>query len=482
VPGYRRYPALSLSQHAPPVSPPIGGITASFGAPVEESTWRWDFTGTIRAQLALGVAKPIRSGSSGLAFHIPPRQAQNQLLQGVGTTLNFVYGNAYAEAHVTWGKTLVGKEYTGFYQPGGFGAQGIGGTGIGDAYVHFTLPELGGVNLTVDAGAMQDNFAGAGQYVWGKWNILVGTRGVGEAVRGTWLADPDWEIGFGQAFKSMRQIAENTPRNGAYAWFERGNPSYVHDYHASVTYMNEYQLRLHFASAFAPDLRSKPAASGTVDNPFTPGFHARADGRVDIYAADAHWYSQYYGHLGTAYAYYDLHNETGSGPVQDALWWTTNWGPYNNAVYGLTQDPNGEAMANLIEYNISVNRAIQQDLYDPNSSDLRLNFASYYAWVVKSRVPARKNAGQVALVAWADYAIIRWFGVGAQWEYQNPDSTVDGDEFQNIQGQLTFRSDWSSPDTVDLRYRHYFRSARTLINSNAPPDNDVVELIAQVTW
>jgi hypothetical protein len=139
-------------------------------------------------------------------------------------------------------------------------------------------------------------------------------------------------------------------------------------------------------------------------------------------------------------------------------------------------------MAAMGEYDISIKRAIEQDDFDPNSSDLIVHFAAWHAWVTQTRVETRRDAKQVWLIARAEYNIIPWFGVTGQWEYQNPLTTVSGDEFHNLQGSLIFRSDWASPDTVDLRYRHYFRSARTLINPAAPPDNDVFELIAEVAW
>jgi hypothetical protein len=47
---------------------------------------------------------------------------------------------------------------------------------------------------------------------------------------------------------------------------------------------------------------------------------------------------------------------------------------------------------------------------------------------------------------------------------------------------VTFRSDWDSPDVIDLTYKYYHRPEGFVINPNAPDIKHVIELNASVTW
>jgi hypothetical protein len=481
VPGYKRFASLGLSPHATKQRTSMaGGITPAFGAPTDPGSFRFDFNGSLYARFQFGVGERVRDGGGSIGFHIPPRETNTYVNQGAGATLNFRYASPYVEAFVGYSSGLTGKTYTGQYQP-------PTRSGINQAYANFILPELGDWIAQIRIGGFTDSYGGAGRWGWGIFGPLVSVKGYGERLSGSYELNTDWEFEFGQGFAGLPAKDEAFPR-GAYVgdWNAAGLAAFVHHYHLGMIYDATYTLRAHYVSAFAAETRTSLAWTQGEEGQGGPSSIAldldappAKDGSYDIYIAEGHIEHEYYGHLGLATSYNKVTNGT---PVRSGIWWDFGWTNGAEAISGMIGAPTGAVGVVSAEYNLSLRSAIDQDFYDPEASDLRLNVAVHNYWVAETENLEQKDLERVYYAAELEYRWLKWLSASLTWRYNNPDTRVETDNEWFLSPSLTFRSDWDSADRITLSYRKYFRPDTFVDNPNMPVDPHVFELYATVSW
>jgi hypothetical protein len=468
LPGYKTWPSMGLSPYAPPTPRALGGITPSFGAPIDPGQWRFDFHGSLGGGIGIGLGRRVRGGS-GLGFHIPPRSSGGPQRQDVGGHLSFDYGNAYVGAHVSWGGNLTGKIWDGQYDP-------LSNTGLGDANVTFTLPEFRDIKAYLTVGAVSDY-----QGYWGFWSAMGGESGIGESLYAEWALtrDYEWVLDFGQSFMNVPKAPQNFPRSAFAGWGERDLTTTLHTYHIGLNWNNVIWGKVYFASGFAADERTVDSY-GTRRQIFAPG-DRQPDGRLDLYAADLHLDTSYDGSFIVQGAI--VHTET-AWPVHDGFWLAIDW--TQGATWVLwnkigSANGTGTVAALNAEYNFDINRMINRENYDSEQSSVWAQVAGWYDWTTQTTFEDYKDRATWWVGSAVYYSMLRWLFLWEWSMYYDWNIRTPHDEWAWVGGGLSFTCDWDCYGSVNVGYGHLFLPGNQE-NPNSPEDLDVITLGAEMQW
>ena len=365
VPGYRSYQSLSLTPYSPRSQATPGGITPGFGAPMPPTSWTLRYTGFLSATLQTSVAdrpSPL-TGQSKLVFHIP-HQTIDEYGSFLGTStapgqwvaMNFAYGNNTVSANVSinsWNPT----EPTTYYQIGGQ-------LFINYAYLDYTIPPLGPLQIKISAGYVQSYYGALGDYGLGMYTnaIVALLRGVGEVTRVEYALRPTLTVFAEHGFLGNRNghvsngVVANAPNNWANPIFAA---SWVHHAHLGLQWRGEYEFRtaVHYLSNWAQDDRARQP----VDNPFSRAIDETAikDGHIDVLGWDARLLMGSRGALGLAASYnrgeniYPLRGLVTFGGEGQSL--TDKW-------FGPGTGGTGTLYVAGLNYGVSIGRLLQQGL------------------------------------------------------------------------------------------------------------------------
>lgn len=445
-----------MAPEAPPAQPPPGGRAPSFGTPLDPEEASFVISGNIAAWQTVGIGRRPEDAPAdyeGTPIHVPPvvagrvpfwRQAELSLF------LN--YGTPVINATVGYFAFAGGREYQGF-------RQAMMGPTFSQAYLTVTPEPLGDLSLRFVMGAFTETYAGPGQWGWGIFGPLIAVRGYGESSHLDYAVSRDLRVTLSQGIMGVPGIPESFPRGEWTGWTETGVSTMLHHAHLGFNYQNKYSFRLHHAVGMGTDERKY-----LVDEP--------RDGRMDVYAAEAHWYGDPWGHVGVSGGLWDFQD---AFSVHDALWWGLKWTKGSQDMLrdyiGSAGTGNGRVVAVSAEYNMSLARmAWYPRPFDGRAPDVRLSIAGAAHRTLRTDDPAFDGASGYLGGLELEYQMLPWLSANLRSYAENRDWFGERWGAYNVSPGVAFRSDWQSPDRIELWYSRHFYSAVVDNNPAQPLD------------
>ncbi len=444
------------------MSPAAGGRAPSFGTPLGPDDATLVISGNIAAWLTAGIGRKPEDAPAdyqGTPVHVPPivsgrapfwRQAEMSLF--------VTYGTPHVSATVSYMAYVGNVEYQGYRQP-------VNGPTFGQAYLTLAPDPLGDLNLRVLAGAFTETYAGPGQWGWGLFGPLIAVRGYGETTHFDYSASSKLRLSGSAGFMGVPGVPEDFPRGDWTSWTETGVSTLAYHGHAGFNYAGKYTLKLLYAGAIGTDER------------VYRGPEPR-DGRMDVFAAEGHWYGVPWGHLGVSAGYWSF-NEAES--VHDALWWGVK---YTKGAQDMLRDyvgiggrGTGKVVAVSAEYNMSLARMTWHPRpFDGRAPDVRVNVAGLVHRTLETDDPLFEDSNGYLLGVELEYQMLRWLSFNVRSYGENRSWLGDRWGAYNIAPGIAFRSDWQSPDRIELWYSRHFYSDSVDNNLAQPLDRDVLAL------
>lgn len=462
VPGSPRPPGLGLAPEAPPAGPAAGGRAPSFGTPVGPDDASLVISGNIAGWLTTGIGRrPEDAGDEYGApiLHTPPLIAGRAPFWRQGELSLFVtYGTPMVNATINYNAFAGGREYEGYQNV-------VNGPQWGQAYITVSPNPLGKLRVRAIMGAFIENYAGPGQWGWGLFGPLIALRGYGESTHLEYNASSKLKLTAAGGIMGVPGVPEDFPRGNWNGWTETGVSTIAVHAHTGLNYGGKYSLRLHYAGARGTDERVYLA----------PESGAR-DGRMDVAAIEGHWYGIPWGHLGVSGGYWDLHE---AKSVHDAIWWGVKYSKGAQDILGTYLGNAGRGTGKMAavsaEFNTSLARiAWHPRPFDGRSPDIRVTVAGMAHRTLETDDPEFEDSNGYLWATEVEYQMLRWFSLNFRAFGENRDWYGDRYGAYNVAPGLAFRSDWQSPDRVELWYSRHFYSDSVDNNPAAPLDRDVL--------
>ncbi|HTA93151.1 MAG TPA: hypothetical protein VK745_26415 [Polyangiaceae bacterium] len=455
---------LGLAPIAPPTPPALGGRAASFGANKDPSEAAFRLGGTIFGSETVGIGtrgQATEPGQTSTVLHVPARyQGRVPLYVGVNAGLYVTYGTPVVAATTTFYAHSSGKEWEGYYNP-------ALGPSFSQAYLTVTPPPLGKLRLHVQVGAFSEVFGSPGQWGWGTFGPLLAIRGYGESMSAEYDATSDTRLFFEHGLGGIPSVPESFVRGTYTTWNETGVSTVFQHAHVGINYQNKYIARLHFASVYGTDEHQ-------YLNP------TRHDGRMNIYIAEAHWFTDAFGQIGLSGGLWDFSHAT---PIQDGVWWGLNYTQgaqdMTRNYLGLNSNGTGRVAGLSAEYDLSLAHLLwYPQPFDGNGPDVRMIFAAVADRTLQSEDPQFKHATGYLFGEELDYRMRSWFSVTLRSYGES--RTLDQGQWRvmSVSPGIAFRSDWQSLDHIELIYSRLFYSGAVDNNPAAPLDRSVLTLAA----
>jgi hypothetical protein len=351
-----------------------------------------------------------------------------------------------------------GREYEG-YQSAGNGPQ------FGQAYMTIVPNPIGDLRLRSLMGAFTEVHAGPGQWGWGIFGPLIAVRGYGESTHFDYTLTSKLRLTGTLGVMGVPGVPEDFVRGDYTGWTETGVSTIAYHAHAGFNYEGKYIFRLHYAGGTGTDERQY-----LTDYP--------RDGQMDVYAAEGHVYGVPWGHFGISGGLWDFYD---AKSVHDAIWWGVK---YTKGATDMLRDYIGEAgtgtgkvAAISAEFNTSLARiAWHPRNYDGRSPDVRVSVAGIYHATLETDDPAFEGSNGFLIGTEIEYQMLRWLSFNVRSYGENREWLGDRWGAYNLAPGLAFRSDWQSPDRIELWYSRHFYSDTVDNNSAQPLDRDIVAL------
>jgi hypothetical protein len=472
VPGYRTYVGVGAAPFIPRVGALPGGLTPSFGSSVPSDDWSFNFSGFMSASVraSINTREHPRPGQSKTVFHSTPQNVEVYgSFNDTGSTpgnwvgLLFAYGNRYVTANVSFdthnpsrasGYEIVGSQYF-----------------INDTFLSFRIPPLDRLRLYANVGFFSQPYGYLGQYGGGLYTppLLGRVSGVGETLTAEYdLSDNVsllLEDGFsGGGITGGNKLGGKIPQgalNTGSTNFSDSNlpPAFVHHAFVGVRKKGEttFQLTAHFLTNFS---QTDQVPAATFDNPDTRQWDERypKDGRIHVAGLEAKAVSQTYGYLALAAAMVDAKNayrlrglSTFAG---DGVSLTNDW-------FGGTTGGTGRLLLAGVNYRFSLGSILRAPApFWGDAPDVVVE-AAFQMASTKSDDPGfsgrfKQKAGLDVL-----YTFLPWLGAGLRLDRIEPNSKDPEETFYALAPRLQFRSNWTSHETVTLKYSKWFYGKHT---------------------
>lgn len=491
LPGSPVLPGPGLSPQAPPVPPAPGGRAPSFGAPAEKGSATFRIGGRLYGYEAFGIGRkpdPSAPGYSGTPLHAQPVFAGKlPFWGGAGATLNLSYGTPTLTAYANYYFMANGKEYQGYYNP-------QQGPGFAIAYLLYSPDPIGSLRLKFKVGAFIEIYGGPGQWGWGIFGPLLALRGFGETSTADWDLLRDVHITLTHGFLVTPGVPEFFPRGNYNSWLETGVSSWLHHAHVAIDYKNQYNFRLHYASAHGADERQFLQTSlRNTDH---------SDGRMDTYLAEFGWQASPWGHVGATGGLYDFHHATSIG---DGVWWAVDWTKGANDMINKYLGPYSNGTGKIAVIGAEYDFSLASLLWHPRSftgmaPDIRVAVAAMMTRTVETADPNFKDATGYFFGLETEYRMtslfsltLKSYGESRQANLMVP--VIDGDgslphlvplsrrfDVYSINPGIAFRSNWTSLDRIEIIYSRRFYSGAADFNSAKPLDHHSVVIGGYVTF
>jgi len=472
VPGYRTYVGVGMEPFIPRIGALPGGMTPSFGSAAPTDDWSFNFTGFMSASVraSMNTRPNPAPGQSKTVFHSTPQTVEvYNSFNDTGSTpgnwvgLLFQYGNRYVTANVSFdthnpsraaGYEIVGSEYF-----------------INDTFLSFRVPQLGALRLFANVGFFSQPYGYLGAYGGGLYTPpLIGkVSGAGESITGEFDLADNLTLLFEDGFsgggvsgqnKSGGKVPEGALNTGS-TNFSDSNlpPAFTH--HAFVGIRKngdtKYQLTAHFLTNFS---QTDQVPADMNDNPDTRQWDERypRDGHINVGGIEAKAISPTYGYLALAAAVIDAKNAYRlrglSTYAGDGVSLTNDW-------FGGTTGGTGRLMLAGINYRFSLGSILRAPApFWGDAPDLVVEAAVQVA-TTKSEDPGfsgrfKQKEGLDVL-----YTFVPWLGLGLRADRIAPNSKDPEETFYALAPRLQFRSNWTSHETVTLKYSKWFYGKHT---------------------
>jgi hypothetical protein len=472
VPGYRSYVGVGMAPFIPRIGALPGGMTPSFGSSVPSDDWSFNFTGFMSASVraSINTRENPRPGQSKTVFHSTPQTVEvygsfndTASTPGNWVGLLFQYGNRYVTANVSFdthnpsraaGYEIVGSEYF-----------------INDTFLSVRIPQLDKLRMFANVGFFSQPYGYLGQYGGGLYTPpLIGkVSGAGETLTAEYdlsdnvallLEDGFSGGGISGQNKSGGKVPEGALNTGS-TNFSDSNlpPAFTHHAFVGLRKKGEttYQLTAHFLTNFS---QTDQVPADLIDNPDTRQWDERypRDGRIHVGGIEAKAVSQTYGYLALGASIIDAKNayrlrglSTFAG---DGVSMTNDW-------FGATTGGTGRLIVAGINYKFSLGSILRAPTpFWGDAPDLVVEAAVQMA-TTKSEDPGfdgrfKNKAGLDVL-----YTFVPWLGLGLRADRIAPNSKDPEETFYALAPRLQFRSNWTSHETVTLKYSKWFYGKHT---------------------
>jgi hypothetical protein len=476
-----------MSPEAPPAPAAPGGRAPSFGAPAPKDEWSFQLKGRFSGWQAVGIGeRPANAveGYEGTPLHVPAEAVGKQpFWSGAGFSLFSSYGNSTVQGHINYYAKLTGVRREGFHNANN-------GPSFGAAYITVTPEPVGNLRLQWKVGAFTDAYGGPGQWGWGVYGPLLAVRGYGETLSGEYTVSNDLRMTFAHGLMSAPRFDQEFSRGVYTGWTELGRSTFINHAHIGFSYANVYTMNFHAASAVGTDERtwleitSIEDAEAECAPPGDTGLRPldcvepsiADDGRMDVYIVDGRYLADPYGQLGLAAAFWNFND---ARAVHDGIWWGIDWTAGSremlNKFVGPAGKGNGQLFALSWEYSLSISRLLWHPrIFDGRSPDLRVTVAGMNWWVVETDDPSFENSSGYTLGTELEYQMNSWFSTRLR-SYHEKRHTALGDwHASSISPGLSFRSDWTSSDRIEVWYSRMIYNRRADENTAIPLDRHIV--------
>lgn len=475
-------PALGLDPSAPQVGALPGGMTPAFGAKAaDETDWRFDFHGFIRAPLRLAINKreDPKEGQAEVVYHAPPQVPDDlEMFSHTGVVptpyaqLNFSYGNSV----VTGTATIVAQQptvATGFFNPS---TQ----LGVNDLFMT-VVPDWGKALLVkFNLGAFSNRYGNMGENDEGQYGtpMIARINGVGETITASFGVG-DWAFSVEQGIQgqSNKPNIDITPD----VWNDYADPNvgsgFANHVHAAVNYKGMASLTGHYITAFTQDARAT-------------GANGR-DGIISVLGADLRLGMGRFGHLFGGFAATKAEDANSVGRIIEVL--NTRGGPGLREHY-LGDDEDGYVNGSLTtfaaQYDVSIGKIIAHPRpFEGNGPDIVVSLFGLQTSVdsedAKFDGITKRKFGAEAAYGW-----LSWLGYSLRYDRVDPDVDNDRKSFAVISPRLIFRTDWNSRDQVVLQYSRWLNGSQVFIRTGSPPledptaipDEHMISLSGSMWW
>lgn len=477
IPGSRRSIGLGLSPHAPRSPSMPGGTTAPWGAPeAEDGGFQFNFSGymSAAARLSTGRRSNATPQQFETTFHgLPQTVDVYGAVQGTNAPpgswveLRFDYGNSIVKSVVklsTW-KPTRGQSWI----------ETSSQNWLNEAFLVFTMPSSGDVNLSWTVGAFRNTYGGLGQYGVGQYNapIIGAPFGLGETLTLQYAASESLSLILEHGL--MGRAGKFAPGQGPNAWDHEpsiSEPSgFVNHVHAGFALSGEvpFQGGLHYLYNWAQDERDQ------LDDPktFFLDERNRPDPRMHVIGADFRMINNHLGNGAIAVSYADAKYATlltgmnyfgaDSGELL-----TNRLLGQRPASPGEQGGGNGRILVVGAEYNFSWGKYLwYPEAFWGDGPDL-INSVFGTVVHVKSKDPEFDGRLIYKFGTEATYRMLPWFAFSARFDRVAPNSKDAGETFHVISPKLIFRSNWNSHEQVVLSYTKWLLGKNT--HGEAPND------------
>jgi hypothetical protein len=411
-------------------------------------------------------------------------------------TLNFVYGNPRVSANVSFNGNITDQVRRGHHMSNT-------GPDIATAYLAYTPEPLGRLQLRFKVGAFRENYGGPGEWGWGVNGPLLGVKGYGQSMSGEMPITANTQLLIGQGVMATPSVPEDFVRGDALGWVETGRSSWVHHWHAGLSFRNQYVVKVHAASALGTDkrflvadpmvVRTNPdgtailvapedATEAELEDPTLVS--SPRDGHMNVYILELRSVFDPFGQLGISTAFWDFKN---ANSVHDGIFWGIGWTAggremVNNYI-GPDSDGNGQLGAISAEYSFSMARILWHPrAFDGRAPDIRVKLGTILWATLQSDDATFDKTTGYRLGPQAEYQMLKWFALNMRLSWEDRQGFSDRFRFGHLTTALVFRRDWQSLDRIELAYSRMFYSDQVDNNPAAPMDRDIVTLGAVVSF
>lgn len=471
---------LGFAPSAPDTGTMPGRFKPSFGVkPRTPSDFRFDFHGYLQLPLVVGINQRQNASSQQYTtvFHTPPLAADElhrfehtSVVPTPWAQLNFSYGNADVVANVIIAAKTV-NDASAYYDP-------TSQIGINDAFLTFK-PRLGkAVQLELDLGAYANRYGAMGDYDLGQYETPVIARigGVGETIRARVPLSEDFSLLLEHGIAGQFEKAPFGAPVAGWNGFTDPNvgSSYAHHAHAGIAYGELAEVALHYVNAFSRDDMATPQ---------------QADGRIDVYGADARLRLPPYGRLYVGFAQTEADAARSVSGVIRVL--NTFGGPGLIREYlGPSSGGDGSLTTFGAQYDVSVGEIVRSpDPFSGYGPDVVVSAFGLLTSVSSDDVEYDgitkvKYGGEVT------YGPLAWLAGGLRYDRVLADVDDEPRTHAIISPRIIFRTDFNSQDQVVLQYSRFFYGSKVYVRTGYPayddpsrvPDDDVFSLTARMWW
>lgn len=471
IPGYRTYVGVGSSPFIPRVGALPGGMTPSFGSQVPSDDWSFSFSGFMSASVraSMNTRENPKEGQSKTVLHSTPQTVEvygsfndTASTPGNWVGLLFGYGNRYVTAFMSFdthnpsraaGYEIIGSQYF-----------------INDTFLALRIPPLDRLRLAANVGFFSQPYGYLGQYGGGLYTPPMFGRvaGAGEVITAeydisdnvTLIAEDGFSGGGVSGGNRLGKVPEGALNIGS-TNFSDSNlpPAFIHHAHLGIRKKGEttIQVQGHFMTNFS---QTDQVPAQPYDNPDTTQWDERypKDGHIHVAGLEAKAISQTYGYFSVAATMIDAKNafrlrglNTYAG---DGVSLTNDW-------FGATTGGTGRLLVAGVNYKFSIGSIMRAPTpFWGDAPDLVIE-AAFQAAMTKSDDPGfdgrfKQKAGLDVL-----YTFIPWLGVGLRMDRIAPNSKDPEETFYAIAPRLQFRSNWTSHETVTLKYSKWFYGKHT---------------------